>query len=62
MARVFFVSGAGMGFLFGIGTAFFAFWIILRFVPRMIGLSVWMSSAGITGGAALVVLYLLDAN
>ncbi len=51
-----------MGFLFGIGTALVALWIILRLVPKMIGLSVWLGSAAITGGAALALLYLLDAN
>ncbi|MEY4984315.1 MAG: hypothetical protein RIR62_2581 [Pseudomonadota bacterium] len=51
-----------MGILFGVGTALVALVVILRLLPKMIGLSVWLGSAAVTGGAALAVLYLLDAN
>lgn len=51
-----------MGFLFGIGTAVFALWFTLRLLPRLIGLSFWLGSAAMTGGAALAVMYILDAR
>lgn len=48
-----------MGFLFGIGTALFLLVFVLRWVPRLVGLSVWLGSAAVTGGAAMALLYLL---
>jgi hypothetical protein len=48
-----------MGFIFGIGSALFLLFFIVRWLPRMIGLSLWLGSAAVTGGGALAVLYLL---
>ena len=55
-------SGAGMGLLFGIGTAIFALWFTLRLVPKLIGMSVWLGSAAVTGTAALAIMYILDGS
>lgn len=49
-----------MGLIFGIGTALFALLMVLRLLPKLIGLSLWLGSAAITGGAALTILYLLQ--
>ena len=48
-----------MGFIFGIGTALFLLLFVLRWVPRLVGLSFWLGSVAVTGGTALAVVYLL---
>jgi hypothetical protein len=50
----------GMGVIFGIGSIVFALLFAVRLLPKLVGLSLWLASAAITGGAALTVLYLLD--
>jgi hypothetical protein len=49
-----------MGFIFGIGMALFLLFLVLRWLPRLVGLSIWLGSAALTGGGALVILYLLS--
>lgn len=47
-----------MGLIFGLGSALMAIFFLARLLPRLIGLSFWLGSAGITAGTALAVLYL----
>ena len=48
-----------MAFLLGIGTLLFVAFLALRLLPKLVGLAFWLGSSAITGGAALVILYLL---
>lgn len=48
-----------MGFLFGIGTALFLLFLALRILPKLVGLAFWLGSMSVTGGAALVIMYIL---
>lgn len=49
-----------MGFVFGIGSALLLLFFVLRWLPRLVGLSFWLGSSAVAGGAALAVLYLLS--
>jgi hypothetical protein len=49
-----------MGLIFGIGGFLFALLMVLRLLPKLLGLSLWLGSAAITGGAALMILSLLE--
>lgn len=48
-----------MGFLFGIGTALFMLFVTLRILPKLVGLAFWLGSVSVTGGAALMIMYIL---
>jgi hypothetical protein len=49
-----------MGLLFGIGSALFALVFLARLLPRAIGLTVWLGSAGFSAMVALGTLYLIQ--
>jgi hypothetical protein len=57
-----FGQSAPMALLFGIGTLFFAAILALRLLPKLVGLAFWLGSTAITGGVALIILYLLAQN
>jgi hypothetical protein len=48
-----------MAMIFGLGTVLLAAVLLLRLLPKLVGLAFWLGSMAVTGGAALVVLYLL---
>ncbi len=48
-----------MGILLGLGTLLFIAFMAIRLLPKLVGLAFWLGSTAVTGGAALVILYLL---
>lgn len=46
-----------MGLLFGSGAALMALFMLLRFIPKAVGLAVWFGTTGFTAVAAALVLY-----
>jgi hypothetical protein len=46
-----------MGLIFGAGSALLALLMLVRLLPRLLALSVWLGSAAITGGLAFTLLY-----
>lgn len=51
-----------MGLLFGLGTALVALWVVLRLVPKLVALSIWLGSVAVTGASALVIMYILESR
>ncbi|WP_216824626.1 hypothetical protein [Paragemmobacter aquarius] len=52
-------AGAGMGLIFGAGAAVMALWMVLRLLPKAVGLTVWLGTTGFTAATAAIVLYML---
>lgn len=48
-----------MGLIFGTGAALMSLWLVLRLVPRTLGLTFWLGKTGLTAGTAALVLYYL---
>ncbi|MBC2836110.1 hypothetical protein H7F16_11390 [Gemmobacter straminiformis] len=47
-----------MGLLFGVGTMLVALVFVVRLVPKLFGLALWLGSAGASAGAAFFLIYL----
>lgn len=48
-----------MGLVFGTGAAVMALWMVLRMLPKAVGLAVWLGTTGFTAVTAAAVLYLV---
>lgn len=48
-----------MGLIFGTGAALMALWMVLRLLPKAVGVTVWLGTTGFTAATAAVVLYMV---
>lgn len=48
-----------MGLILGSGTALMALLLLVRFVPKALGLGLWLGTTGFTAATAAMILYMV---